>query len=54
MTALELATLLSQTIYVVVFLLVGVRWLRARTPGNVDLIELGSCVEEHMGRERPN
>ncbi len=37
MTALELITLLSQAIYVVVFLLVLVRWLRARTPAHLDM-----------------
>ena len=38
MTALELVTLLWQAIYVVVFLLVGVRWLRARTPAHFDMV----------------
>ena len=37
MTALELITLLSQAIYVVIFLLVGYRYLRARTPAHLDM-----------------
>jgi signal transduction histidine kinase len=38
MTALELITLLSQALYVVVFLLVAARWLRARTPAHLDML----------------
>ena len=37
MTALELITLLSQAIFVVIFLAVGVRYLRARTPAHLDM-----------------
>ena len=37
MTALELITLLSQAIYVVIFLAVGYRYLRARTPAHLDM-----------------
>ena len=37
MTALELITLLSQAIYVVIFLAVGLRYLRARTPAHLDI-----------------
>lgn len=37
MTALELITLLSQAIYVVIFLAVGYRYLRARTPAHIDI-----------------
>jgi len=37
MTALELITLLSQAIYVVIFLFVGVRYLRAPTPAHLDM-----------------
>jgi signal transduction histidine kinase len=38
MTALELITLLSQALYVIVFLLVALRWLRARTPAHLDMV----------------
>ena len=37
MTALELITLLSQAIYVVILLAVGYRHLRARTPAHLDM-----------------
>ena len=37
MTALELITLLSQAIYVVIFLAVGYRYLRAPTPAHLDM-----------------
>ena len=37
MTALELITFLSQAIYVVIFLVVGYRYLRARTPAHLDM-----------------
>ena len=37
MTALELITLLSQAIYVVIFLAVGYGYLRARTPAHLDM-----------------
>ena len=37
MTALELITLLSQAIYVVIFVAVGYRYLRARTPAHLDM-----------------
>ena len=37
MTALELITLLSQAIYVVIFVAVAYRYLRARTPAHLDM-----------------
>lgn len=37
MTALEFITLLSQGIYVVIFVTVGFRYLRARTPAHLDM-----------------
>ena len=37
MTALELITLLSRAIYVVIFLAVGYRYLHARTPAHLDM-----------------